>query len=136
MTSKSKEQIAAKVPVAVIQAGLPESSLPQLFDAILAQSATAIAAVPGMTSEIQAALATSLADASANAYAYVYYAGVAVGATSIIASLCLKDYDKYLNGHVPRQVYKREAQSLPTEDLKAPEHLEHIITEKTAVSPV
>ncbi|KAJ9640795.1 hypothetical protein H2204_003084 [Knufia peltigerae] len=111
LTSKSKSEIAARVPAAVLQAGLPQSSLPQLFQAIQAQSPTAVAAVPGMTTAISTALTESMSDAYAKAFSFVYYSGVAVGGTAIIASLFLKDYDQFLTSHTPRQIYKRNEQA-------------------------
>lgn len=111
LTSKATSQIAAKVPAAVLQAGLPQSSLPALFAAIQTQRPDALASVPGMTPLIEGALADSMADAYAVAFANVCYAAAAVGATAIIASLVLKDYDQYLTGHIPRQVYKKEDQA-------------------------
>lgn len=112
LTSKAKAEIAARVPAAVLQAGLPQSSLPELFAAVQAQSAAAIGAVPGMSPTIASALTDSLSDAYAVAFSYVYYAGAAVGATAIIASLFLKDYDQFLTTHTPRQIYKKEEQSI------------------------
>lgn len=105
LTSKSQARIASYVPPAVISAGLPAASLPDLFAALQAQNQAALAAVPGFTPEVQLALANSMSDAYAAAFAYVYYAAIAVGATAAIAALFLKDYDKLLTDHVPRQLY-------------------------------
>ncbi|OAL40510.1 hypothetical protein AYO20_00246 [Fonsecaea nubica] len=133
LTSKSKAAIAATVPEAVLQAGLPQTSLPQLFAAVEAQSPTALAAVPGMTPRIQAVLTSTIADAYSTAFAYVYYAAVAVGATAIIASLFLKDYDQFLTGHIPRQIYKKDERvKMPEEE--APKHVEYIPPNKEVSS--
>jgi hypothetical protein len=72
------------VPPAAENAGLPASSIPDLFAAITAGTADALAAVPGMTPKIEAAVAAGLANAYASAYAYVYYAAVAVGLVGVI----------------------------------------------------
>lgn len=90
-----------------MEAGLPQSSLMALFEAIQAQSAEALTQVPGMTEAIQLALSTAMESAYADAFAYVYYAAMAVGGVAVIAALCMKDYDPYLTGHIPKQVGKR-----------------------------
>lgn len=65
-----------------------------------------------MTASIGGVLHDTLADAYAAAFAYVYYAAVAVMLTAVIAALFLKDYDRYLTGHVPRQVYNKADQEI------------------------
>lgn len=64
-----------------------------------------------MTTAISTALTESMSDAYAKAFSFVYYSGVAVGGTAIIASLFLKDYDQFLTSHTPRQIYKRNEQA-------------------------
>lgn len=107
LTAKTPEQIASHVPKAVIAAGLPESSLADLFAAVAAGTPAALAAVPGFNAEIGVALTDSLTSAYAAAYAYVYYAAVAVGGVGIIAACCMKDYDDMLTSHVSRQIYRK-----------------------------
>jgi hypothetical protein len=84
LTSKAKAEITVRVPAAVLQAGLPQSSLPQLFAAAQSQSGAALGAVPGMDPTIVSALADSLSDAHAKTFSSVYYAAVAVGRAAII----------------------------------------------------
>jgi len=115
LTSKSKSKIASYVAPAVLQAGLPASSLPKLFAAMQAQNQSALAAVPGITPEIELALTNSLSDAYAAAFAYVYYAALAIGGAAVIAALFLKNYDELLTGHVARQVYKPNGQTQDVE---------------------
>lgn len=74
-----------------------------------------------MTLEVQVALGASLSDAYASAFSYVYYAAIAVGSTAVLASLCVKEYDKYLNSHIPRQIYTKEEQKIS----KAPDKIAH-----------
>jgi hypothetical protein len=103
--NKTPEKIAAMVPPAAIAAGLPESSLTALFAAIAAGTSSAYADVPGLTPAIQAVVAQALSDAYAAAYAYVYYAAVAVGGVGLIAAIFLRNYDHELDTHVPRKIY-------------------------------
>lgn len=67
-----------------MNAGLPKASLPALFKAIAAGTADALAAVPGINATIEGAVALATADGYAAAYAYVYYAAIAVGLVGLI----------------------------------------------------
>lgn len=77
-------ELASHVPPAVLQAGLPASSITDLFAAIKVGTPDALTAVPGMTPQILAVVGSSLADGYAAAYAYVYYAAIAVGGVGLI----------------------------------------------------
>lgn len=79
--------MAKYVPSAAVNAGLPASSITDLFTAIGAGTANALVAVPGMTPEIQAAVGAALANAYAAAYAFVYYAAIAIGLVGVIGEL-------------------------------------------------
>ena len=71
-----------------------------------------------MNSTILRATNVAVSDAYSNSYAYVYYFAVALGGLAIIASICLRDFDQYLTGHVSRQLYhKQEANTDPLEKL-------------------
>jgi hypothetical protein len=87
LTNKVPTELARHVPAAAEKAGLPASSITDLFAAITAGTADALAAVPGMTPKIEAAVAAALANGYAAAYAYVYYAAIAVGLVGVIGEL-------------------------------------------------
>jgi hypothetical protein len=89
LTNKVPTELAKYVPAAAEQAGLPASSITQLFTAITAGTPDALAAVPGITPEIQVAVGGALAQAYAAAYAYVYYAAIAVGLVGVIGESIL-----------------------------------------------
>jgi hypothetical protein len=117
LNNKTPVEIAKRVPEAAISAGLPESSLTALSEALAAATTSALAAVPGMTTAIEAAVSQAMSDSYAAAYSYVYYAAVAVGATGLIAAICMKDYDSLFTDHVARKVgnqaqYKNHDSSL------------------------
>lgn len=84
LNNKVPSELASHVPPAAESAGLPASSIPDLFKAITAGTAAALEAVPGMTPEIAAAVGAAVPDAYAAAYAYVYYAAIAVGLVGLI----------------------------------------------------
>ena len=113
LSAKATPEIISHVTPAALEAGLPQSSLTDLFTAIAAGTTASLEAVPGMTTEIEAAVADALSDGYAAAYSYVYYAAVAVGIVGLIACISLKDYDSLFTGHVSRQIYK------PSDDIKS-----------------
>jgi hypothetical protein len=69
---------------------------------------TALLAVDGMTPSLLRTTNIAVSDAYSRSYAYVYYFAVALGCLAIIASLCMRDFDQYLTGHVSRQFYHRK----------------------------
>lgn len=106
LNSKMPKMFSFYVPSAAIQAELPESSLTDLLAAIVQETSSAMDDVPGMNTSIQLAVSQALSDAYAAAYAYVYYAAVAVGGVGLIATICMKDYDKLFTSHVLRTIGK------------------------------
>lgn len=113
LTSTTKVEIMKYVPQAAMQAGLPDSSIADLLDAISAGTAEAMSNVPSITPAIEMAVTAALTDAYTAAYAYVYYAAAAVGAFGLIACICIKDYDKLFTKHIPRQIYKAKEAEKP-----------------------
>lgn len=102
------------MPPVVTAAGLPSSSLTDLMTAISTGTQAALQQVEGMTPSILRATNIAVSDAYAKSYAYVYYFAVALGCLAIIASALLRDFDKYLTGHVSRQLYhKKDANTDP-----------------------
>ena len=63
-----------------------------------------------MTAGIEVAVSNALSDGYAAAYAYVYYAAVAVGIVGLIACMSLKNYDNLFTDHVSRQIYNKNAE--------------------------
>jgi hypothetical protein len=102
-------------------AGLPESSLEALMMAAASASQTALLEVGGMTPSILRTTNIAVSDAYSKSYAYVYYFAVTIGVLAIAASLCMRDFDKYLNTHISRQPYdKRDAHTDPLETSSMP----------------
>jgi hypothetical protein len=87
---------------------------------------TALMEIQGMTPELLRATNIAVSNAYSRSYAYVYYFAVAIGALAIIASLCMRDFDKYLTGHVSRQLYhKKDARTDPLETAEVRSRLRH-----------
>ncbi|UPX16271.1 uncharacterized protein EKO05_0006681 [Ascochyta rabiei] len=107
-TNKVPGYIASIVPKRVLAAGLPESQLESLMTAAAAANQTALLAIEGMTPELLRTTNIAVSEAYSKSYAYVYYFAVAIGVLAIIASVCMRDFDKYLTDHVSRQLYHKK----------------------------
>src|SRR6202453_2324359 len=94
-TSKTTQKLSTYIPPVAVKAGLPQSSVPILLQAITLGTPEAMKNVPGINDSIQAAVGAELPYAYAKAYAYVYYAAVAVAGVGLIACFCVKNYDPY-----------------------------------------
>lgn len=115
-TNKVPGYLASIVPERVLAAGLPRVQLEALMAAAAAANQTALAAIEGMTPELLRTTNIAVSDAYSKSYAYVYYFAVAIGVLAIVASVCMRDFDKYLTGHVSRQLYhKGDANTDPLE---------------------
>ncbi|OQU97191.1 hypothetical protein CLAIMM_03165 [Cladophialophora immunda] len=86
LNNKLPAELKKYVIPAALQAGLPQSSLTALAGAVTSGNSTLLTHVPGMDTAIEAAVGSGLATAYAAAYAYVYYAAVAVGGVGLIAA--------------------------------------------------
>ena len=118
-TNKVPGYLAAIVPARVLAAGLPESQLEVLMTAAAAANQSALTEIEGMTPELLVATNIAVSDAYSKAYADVYYFAVAVGVVAIAASICMRDFDKYLTDHVSRQLYhKKDANTDPLENVE------------------
>ena len=84
--------------------------------AAAAANQTTLAAIEDMTPEPSRTTDIAVSDAYSNSYSYVYYFAVAIGVLAIAASVCMRDFDKYLTSHVSRQLYhNRDADTDPLE---------------------
>ena len=133
LSNTAPTELAKAVPPAAVGAGLPESSIPDLFTALAAGTTDALLAVPGMTAEIAGVVGAAVAEAYSKAYQWVYVAGVCVGVIGLIACICIKDYDPYFNNHVSRQIYKGGKEDGGAVNL-AKSDREDSLTEKQEVS--
>ncbi|CAN9380938.1 unnamed protein product [Alternaria alternata] len=115
-TNKVPGYLTSIVPQRVLADGLPASSLSALMTAAATANQTALLEIDGMTPELLHTTNVAVSDAYSKSYAYVYYFAVAIGGLAIIASLCMRDFDEYLTGHVSRQLYqKRDTSTDPLE---------------------
>ncbi|KAB2573271.1 Siderophore iron transporter 1 [Lasiodiplodia theobromae] len=109
LTNKLPQQLSSKLVPNAIAAGLPESSVPGVLAAVAAGNDTALSLVPGMNDPaVLKAVNEGASNAWAGSYAYVYYCALALGLCSVIAAFFTRDMDKYLTGHISRQIYTKD----------------------------
>lgn len=84
LQNKLPVELNSRVTPAALSAGLPKSSIEALLTAIASGEPSAIAQVPGISPAIEQAALAVVPTAYAAAYAYVYYAAVAVGLVGVI----------------------------------------------------
>jgi hypothetical protein len=96
--------LPADIIPAVIEAGLKESAIPALFEAITIGTPAAFAKVPGITPAILGAVGGALQDAYAASFKTVYLVSITFGALACIAALFSQNVDDKLTGQVARKM--------------------------------
>jgi hypothetical protein len=91
---------------AVGGAGLPASSVPELFAAISNGTSAALEAVPGMNDVVLEALRLATKHAYAHAFKIVYLATLAFTGVGLIAAFYITDVDDYLTNYVNKTIHK------------------------------
>ncbi|CAK7201513.1 hypothetical protein SEUCBS139899_004219 [Sporothrix eucalyptigena] len=103
------------VTEAALGAGLPESSINATFAAITNGTAAAYAAVPGMNTTIETAIAGGIKSAWASTFSTVYYASLAFAGLGVVSAYFSTDIDVHLNDYVNRRITGTEAMNVPDE---------------------
>lgn len=88
------------VPPALIEAGLPSSSVADYFTALANGTAAAFANVPGISPTILAAGQRAYQDANAAAYQTVFLCTIAFSGIGIIVTIFCPDIDHMLTNEV------------------------------------
>ena len=94
---------------AVEAAGLPTSSISDLFDAIANGTDAALEAVPGMTDSILGAYDIATKLAYGHAFRIVYLSSLGFFAMGMIASCFVVDIKEYLTSFVNKTIQKPAA---------------------------
>lgn len=102
LDNKLAQFVPQYVTPAALNAGLPKTSLTQLFTALTAGDLTT---VPGITPKIEAAVGAADAMAGADSFRYVWYAVVAFACVAVIASCLTVNYGGHLNDKVERKLH-------------------------------
>ena len=100
-----------KVTEAVLAAGLPETSLPQMLLAVANGTTAAISAVPGADSTIVAAARAGQKSAWAASFSTVYLSTIAFGATALIISFFASDISEFMTSFVNKTVEQKQKEA-------------------------
>lgn len=91
---------------AVAGAGLPASSVPELFAAISNGTSAALETVPGMNEMVLEALGLATKHAYTHAFKIVYFATLAFTGIGLVAAFYITDVDDYLTNYVNKTIHK------------------------------
>ena len=113
---------------AALGAGLPQSSIPDLFQALATNNPNATLAVPGMTPEIAQAVQQAALVAITKAYQYIHLSSISFGCIAIAAAIYLKPLDHLMTSHTPTRVAHntREAKEAIVEITEEKPKTEHV----------
>lgn len=99
-----KTNLPRDVSSYVLDAGLPQSSLPQVLSTLSNGTVAALQNVPGMNSTIIAAFQAGQKRAWSASLSTVYLSALAFGGTALILSFFARDVDQYLTSFVNKTV--------------------------------
>lgn len=116
LTNRLATEQAAKVPAALINAGLPESSVSAFVGKLATKNFTGIA---GTTPEIIAAGLRANQEANASAYSTVFLTTIAFTALAVGCAAFLPDIDKLLSDKVAVTLGKDNAEQNEKEKIAA-----------------
>lgn len=102
--NKSKQYITNDAVPALIQAGLPASSVEAFLTAASTGMASALEKVPGVNAKIIQAGVVALTDAYAHAFKITWLATISFGGLAVIAACASRDIDSKLSHDVIRRL--------------------------------
>lgn len=98
--------LPAEIVPAVENAGLPASSISDLFEAMANGTAAAFEAVPGMNENILGAFEIATKVAYGRAFRIVYLSTLGFFAMGMVASFFVRDISELLTGFVNKTIHK------------------------------
>lgn len=107
LSNRLAETIAAQVPPALVEAGLPSTSVAEFISALSAGAAT-LEAVPGVTEQIVAVGTRVYQVANADAYRTVFLTNIAFSSVAVICTLLLPEVDHLMTEHVATKLHSRK----------------------------
>ncbi|KAK1764525.1 siderophore iron transporter [Phialemonium atrogriseum] len=135
LNNKLAVNIPKIVEPAVVNAGLPESSVPALISGLAAGNVTGVA---GMTSVIEEAARSAYRSAYAESFKIVYLASIAFGLLSLAASVLTPNLESKFDDGVARRLHGKDIELVeekrarnvpdlkPVEGSAALEEVEHV----------
>lgn len=108
LTNRLTQTVSGEVPPALVDAGLPASSVADFITALSAGATAALAAIPGITDKIIAVGVAAYQQANADAYRTVYLTTLAFSGVAICLTWWAPDTDKYMTSHVAATLHREE----------------------------
>jgi hypothetical protein len=123
LTARVTTTLSSQVPQALIQAGLPVSSVADYMGAIAAGGqASALAAVEGLTPAVQTAGALAYRIAYMDSYRTIFYVSIAFGGLGILISFFIPNVDSSMTGSVATTLHVHKENAMVE-----PKRLEHAL---------
>ena len=104
LNNRLSETIPRRVPGAVIDAGLPETSVVDFMAALT--TGTGFDTIKGISESIIGAGVRAYKEANAEAYQTVFFVSIAFSAIALICALCLPNIDNLLSGKVALTLHR------------------------------
>jgi hypothetical protein len=108
LSNRLAQTIPTQVPPAVINAGLPESSVAQFISGF---STGSFQGIPGLTDQILAIGTRAYQEANSSAYRTVFLSNIAFSGVAIICTFLLPNVDKYLTNKVAATLHQGKDES-------------------------
>lgn len=102
LSNKLGKYVPERVTPAALSAGLPSSSLADLYTNLTAGT---LAKTPGINADIITAVEAANSNAAATAFTYVWYAVIAFAVLAVGASCLTINYGEYLTDEVARKMH-------------------------------
>lgn len=106
------------VTPAATESGLPEDSLPALFQGITAGD---FSAVPGMTQKITVAVSEALVKANTESFKMVFYSTIPFSVIVVVSACLVPNVEKYLTKNVARRLQNKEFEAKSDEEKRTTE---------------
>ena len=112
LSNRLKQTIPAQVPPFLIKAGLPATSVTAFLNAITVGTPAAFAAVPGITTDIEATGIGAYHVASADAYKTVFLSSIAFSGIAIITSFFVANVDHLMTKEVSTTLHDTKKENV------------------------
>jgi len=96
--------LQAKIPPAVVKAGLPSSSVPDLFKAYKNGTAAALQKVPGFNAAVGAALQTAVKDSYSRSFRIVFLSSLGFAGIALVASVFAQNVDHLMTNFLNKRI--------------------------------
>ncbi|KAK8037756.1 hypothetical protein PG991_001102 [Apiospora marii] len=107
LNTRLAENLESSVGPAAVRAGLPESSLPALFEAVKLGD---YSEVTGATGRVVEVVAAGVRDSYVASFKVVFYATIPFGFLLVLFACLVPDMEKYLTGNVARRLQSKDTE--------------------------